>query len=51
MNLIDIRKEAHITQHPAIDRLTAKQVDRVKVNVMTHCFDALDFFNDKESQS
>ena len=38
-------RNAGILQIEALDRLIAKQVDRVKVNVMTHILDGMDFFN------
>lgn len=31
----------------ALERLIDAQVDRVKIRIMTHCFDALDYFNGK----
>jgi hypothetical protein len=50
MSLIEVRKEHEDLSEVAhkIDRLLAKQIDRVKVNVMTHTFDALDYFNTNE---
>jgi hypothetical protein len=49
--LLDARREQqHLyTVRNALDRLIEAQVDRVKVNVMTYCFEAFDYFNGKEA--
>ena len=50
MSLQALRNENEdiYTCRKALDRLIDAQVDRVKVNVMTHILDGMDFFNGKE---
>ena len=50
MGLLAARSEyEHLySVRKALNRLIDAQVDRVKVNVMTHILDGMDFFNGKE---